>query len=174
MAPPGSGFEELFPQVDDVSWSVGLSVSLPLFTGGSRFAARTQASEEVARLQLERQAAAERVEQRVRSALHAMGASLAGIDLSQDAADAARRNFELVTDAYTQGAVPIIDVLDAQNAALVAEQVAANAVYDFLIDLMNVQRAAGEFDLFRTAEERNDFFNRVDAFFAEAGEAGRR
>ncbi len=167
--PPGSGLEGVFPETDDISWSVGLNISLPILTGGSRFAARRQAAEDVARLQLERQAAAERVEQRLRSAMHAMGASLAAIDLSRDAADAARRNFELVADAYTQGAVDIIDLLDAQNAALVADQVAANAVYDFLIDLMEVQRAAGGFDFFRTAEEREAFFQRLDAFMAAEG-----
>ncbi len=46
---------------------------------------------------------------------------------------------------------------------------AANAVYDFLIDLMEVQRAAGGFDFFRTAEEREDFFQRLDAFMAAEG-----
>ncbi len=173
--PPGSGLEGLFPEANDISWSVGLNLSLPILTGGSRFATRRQAAEDVARLQVERQAAAERVEQRLRSAMHAMGASLAAIDLSREGAEAARRNFELVADAYTQGAVDIIDLLDAQNAALVADQVAASAVYDFLIDLMVVQRAAGTFDFFRTAGEREDFFQRLDVFMAAEGmPTGRR
>jgi outer membrane protein TolC len=167
--PPGSGLDGLFPAIDDVSWSVGLDVSLPILSGGSRFALRGRAAEDVARLRIEREAAAERVEQRLRSAMHAMGASLASIDLSHEAAEAARRNFDVVADAYTQGAVNIIELLDAQNAALVADQVAANSVYDFLIDLMQVQRAAGRFDFFRTAEEREDFFQRLDAFMAAEG-----
>ena len=163
------GFNNLFTDVDDLNWSVGLNISLPLFSGGSRFAARSQAAEELAGLELQRGSVAERVEQRVRAALHQMGGSLANIDLSRDAAEAARNNLDLVSDAYGRGLVSILDLLDAQNAALVADQVAANAVYDFLIDLMIVERAAGEFDLFRTPEQREAFFERLDAFFAEAG-----
>ena len=65
----------------------------------------------------------------------------AGITLSEDAAIAAARNLELVEDAYGRGTVSIIELLDAQNAAILAEEGAANAVYDFLLDLMEVERA---------------------------------
>lgn len=167
--PPGSGLEGAFPVANDLSWSVGLTLSLPVFTGGSRFATRLRAAETTTRLQLERRAVAERVEQRLRSAMHAMGASLASIDLSREAAEAASRNFDVVADAYTQGAVDIIDLLDAQNAALIANEVAANAVYDFLIDLMTVQRAVATFDFFRSEEEREDFFRRLDSYMVEEG-----
>ncbi len=41
-----------------------------------------------------------------------------------------------------------IDLLDAQNAALVAEESAINAVFVFQIDLMNLQRSLGQFSFF--------------------------
>ena len=63
----------------------------------------------------------------------------------------------------------IIDLLDAQNASLVADQVAANSIFDFLIDLMEVQRAVGKFDFFLSVEEREAWFNRLEAFFTQAG-----
>ena len=73
----------------------------------------------------------------MRSALHRAAASIAGIGFAEDAADAARRNLALVTDAYEEGVLSILDLIDAQNAALVAEQESATAVYDYLIDLMD-------------------------------------
>ncbi len=155
------------PQADDVSWNVGFSVSLPLFEGGARVAQTRQASAEVTRLTVEREAAAERIEQRVRSALHVMGASYASIDLSKDASAAAKSNFDLVSDAYARGAVTILDLLDAQNAFLVAELGAADAVYDFLVDLMEVQRAIGSFSFVITAEERELFLQRMDEYFEQ-------
>ncbi len=153
----------------DINWTVGFSLSYPLFVGGARVAERNRAAERLARLEVELDATAQRVEQRVRFALHEMGASLASIDLSRDAADAAGNNFQLVSDAYARGAVSIIDLLDAQNAALVSDEQAANAVYNFLIDLMKVERAAGRFRFFLSDQEREEFFERLNAFFEQAG-----
>ncbi|NNG15463.1 MAG: TolC family protein, partial [Gemmatimonadales bacterium] len=165
--PPGSpDISGAFPRADDTNWSVGLQFSYPLYTGGARSAARSQASAELSDLRTRRHATVERIEQRVRSALHNLGASFAAIGLSQSAATAARRNLDLVTDAYGRGVVSVTDLLDAQNAALVADLGAANATYDFLIDLMQTERAAGNFDFFLTAEEREAYFERLEAFFA--------
>jgi outer membrane protein TolC len=95
------------------------------------------------------------------------------IQLSRDASDAADRNLKLVTDSYARGIKSIIDLLDAQNLALEADQRAANAVHNFLIDLMNVQRAIGRFDFSLTPEEREAWFQRLDEYFQKADEASR-
>ncbi len=165
--PPGSpDLSGAFPRADDTNWSVGLQLSYPLFTGGARSAARSQASADLSDLRTRRQATVERIEQRIRSTLHALGASYAAIGLSRSAATAARRNLDLVTDAYGRGVASVTDLLDAQNAALLADLGAANATYDFLIDLMRTERAAGTFDFFQTADEREAYFQRLEAFFA--------
>ncbi len=156
-----------------LNWSFGVSASLPLFTGGARRAERARAEVELDELGLARRAAAERVEQRLRTVLHRAGASWAGIDLAADAADAARRNLALVTDAYEQGVLSILDLIDAQNAALVAEQSAATAVYDYLVDLMDVHRASGRFGLFMEPAGLAAFADRLRAFFRDAGYAPR-
>jgi len=153
---------------EGTDWSVGINMSIPLYSGGSKLAAYRQAEEELERLRLERRAAAERVEQRIRSALHLMGASFAGIKLSEDAAVATARNLEVVKDAYGRGTVDILGLLDAQNAAVLAEAAAASAVYDFLIDLMEVERSIGKFYFWATQEQRDGWFDRLDAYFEEA------
>jgi outer membrane protein TolC len=151
------------------SWSIGVAAALPLFTGGARRSLVRQSSEELARLQTERNALAERIELRVRAALFAIASTFPSIELAQEAAQAANRNLELVTDAYSRGLVSIIELLDAQNAALVADEFASNAVYDFLVDLMELQRATGDFDFFRSEAGREAWFRRLEAFFAGAG-----
>jgi outer membrane protein TolC len=105
----------------------------------------------------------------VRAALHTAGASFASIEQTRNAAEASRKNLELVTDAYSQGATSIVTLLDAQNSALVSSEAAENAVYDFIVDLMNVERATGTFDFFRTAGEREAYFKRLDDFYRNAG-----
>ena len=76
-----------------------------------------------------------------------------------------------MTDAYSRGAVSIITLIDAQQTTLAADEAAANAVYDFLVDLMNVERAVGRFDFFRTPEERESFLQRLSDFYRAAGVA---
>lgn len=152
----------------DATWQVGVSASLPLFEGGARFSGWRQAQDELAKLRFEEKAARDRIEQRIRSSLHTMGGSFASIKLSQSAAAAARKNLELTVDAYSRGVVAILALLDAQNAALVAEQASANAVYDFLADLMEVERSVGSFSFFLSDGEMDELLNRLEAFFRES------
>ena len=42
---------------------------------------------------------------------------------------------------------------------------AENAVYDFLIDFMRVQRIIGLFDIFMSRGEREAWFQRLEEFF---------
>jgi len=160
--PPLSG-------VNDRETTVALQLSFPLYTGGSSRAQQQKAYEELAALRLQRHATAERVEQRIRSALHAARSALTAIRLSRDAADAAQANLDVVRDAYSRGTVSILDLLDAQNAALVADLRAATGVHEFLRSLMEVERAAARFDFFLSPQDQADWLARVDHYFAERG-----
>jgi outer membrane protein TolC len=149
---------------NDLGWGVGIQLTYPLFTGLARSAAKSGTQLQVDNLTTQRAAAADRVEQRLRSAMHAMGASWANITLARASADAARRSLALVTDSYTRGAASVTDLIDAQNNALLAELDAANSSYAFLIDLMDVERAVGSYSFFITRDEHDAFLDRLDAF----------
>jgi len=157
------------PGVDDTETTVGLQLSLPLFSGGARSAEKTQASEELESLRLQYQALAERVEQRIRAALFKTRSARTAIRLSREAAGAARSNLDVVRDAYSRGTVSILDLLDAQNAALIAELRAATSVYDFVSQLMEVERAAARFDFFVTPQDQADWFTRLEDYFDKHG-----
>ena len=165
---PGTG-QPLFALANDVNWTLNLTASLPIFSGGSRVAERGQSAQQLEQLRTEREAVSLAVEQEVRRALHGAGASNANIRNSSDAAAAADRNLELITDSYARGVVSIIDLLDAQNQALVAHESAANAVYRFLLDVMRTSRAIGSFYFLLSDDEQDRFFARLEAYFASAG-----
>jgi outer membrane protein TolC/ABC-type uncharacterized transport system substrate-binding protein len=129
-------------------WQVALNLSLPLYQGGARRSRVNQSVYELHQLNLQRDSIEERIELLVRQNLHAVQASFPSMDLAQLAADAAEKNLELVQDNYAVGAVSVIDFLDARDEFLIGERNAINAVYDFLIDLMNLQRSTAEFDFF--------------------------
>jgi outer membrane protein TolC len=167
----GAGSEPLPPDVgipgrQTFTWNVGATASLTLFDGTSNYARIRRQFREIDRLQTDRAVIAQRLEQDVRSALHQASFSYANISLSRDAAEASARNLELVTDLYQRGAADIIQLVDAQNQALSAALAAANALYDFLIDALRVQRASGAFSLEGSEEVRDDFIERLDAFAA--------
>ena len=160
---PGGG--NLFPFNNDTSWSLGVRASLPLYAGGRRLAERLQAEIDLQSLELQRDAVAQRIDQRIRSGMQVARSSFTGIGLSEQASSAASRSLALVSDAYARGAVAILDLLDAQRNALNAEQLVANSLYDFLTDLMEVQRAANRSDFFMTVQQRDLWFERLERYF---------
>lgn len=133
-------------QEGDDDWSLSLNMSLPLFEGGARSARAARAKLTLQKLRLELKDTTNAVEQTIRSRMHTVQASKASIDLNRTAAKASRKNFDMVQDAYTEGTTGVVDLVDAQSSYLTAELTAANAVYQYLIDLMRLQRATGSFD----------------------------
>ncbi|HYC30861.1 MAG TPA: TolC family protein [Gemmatimonadales bacterium] len=151
------------PSAPDLGWQFRVQASIPLFTGFARQGTRAQTTIDLERLQVERQGIRLAVDQRVRSALETSASTYAAITLTRDAAEAASRNYELVSDAYSRGATSITSLIDAQSAALNASEAAANAVHDFLLDLMRVERAMGDFGALRPEEYRRSFLERLRA-----------
>ncbi len=151
--------------IGDTRWQVGLVLSYPVFTGLARSAEQGRAREELAEIQLQLEAAKNRIDQRLRNTVYQLGASITNIGLSRLSADAASSNYDIVREAYARGVGNIIVLLDAQRASVVAEQDAATAVFDFLIDLMRLERSVGQFYFFASQSEFQEFIQRLDAFF---------
>ena len=158
-----------FAQTQNNFYVASIGLTFPLFQGGYKDATALKAREELRQVQFERAAVAQQVEERVRTTLYQTGASFPSIRLSRKAAESARKTLDLVVDQYSRGAVDIIKLLNSQNAALTANQAAANAVYEFLIDLAKVQRAVGQMSFFRSSEERAAWFERLKTHFVNAG-----
>jgi len=150
-----------FATAPDLSWQFRIQASLPLFTGFSRTATRAQTSIEVERLKVQRESVRLSLDQRVRAAMASAASTYAAIALTRDAAEAANRNYELVSDAYSRGAADITTLIDAQSAAEQSSESAANAVHDFLLDLFRVERAMGDFGTLRSPEDRQAFLERL-------------
>ena len=153
--------------VDRTDWHTALDLSFPLYQGGKKCADFKQAKLDLYALCTQREALAEEIEEKIRISIYNSFTSFAAIDLSKASSTAAHKNLNLISDAYTKGTRPIIDLLDAQHQALVADLITANAIYDFLIDLLKVQRAVGRFDFFMTAEEKEKWKMEFDQFLEQ-------
>lgn len=139
---------------EDNDWSIGVELSIPLYEGGSRYARAAQSRLAVRQFETNLRDTKNQIEQDIRNNLEAAHASYNSIPLAKQAETAAQKNYELVKDSYAQGAKDITDVLDAQETLVDAREASMNAIYTFLIDLMNVQRAIGAYDFFLTDTQR--------------------
>jgi len=159
---PSDGFPSA--EAPNFPWSAGVSVSLPLFQGKSRYARRNQSAATLIQLQLQRELAARGIEQNLRAQLQFAYTSLAVVHESETAAETARQSLELITEAYEQGLVSVVDLLEAQTNALISERSVANAIFDYLINLKRVERAVGQFDAFSSPEERANFIEQMEIY----------
>jgi outer membrane protein TolC len=151
---------------NDSSWSISLNASWPLFEGGGINADVRRALSEKEKLQKQLHDTTRKIELNLRSVILDLRVKSANLRLTKEAAEAADKNFELVRDSYSKGAVSIVSLLDAQNAALAANQSAANSVYEYFISLLEVERAFGDFAVITPLKEQKAFFHRFQEFMA--------
>ncbi len=156
------------PQPDKFGWDVGLFLAIPLSRGGSGVADMRRSAILVERLTAELDRVAQNIDTGVRTELYSAAAALATVELTRKAAVAAANNLVLVTDLYRRGKVDIITLVDAQTQSLVADLGAANAVYDYVLALLFVNREVSHFRNLDTPEAQQDFSRRLNEFVLAA------
>ncbi len=146
---------------DPFDWQVGVSAELPLFEGALKNAEIAKGHAQRGQLGAEKKNLALRVEQRIRNALYQAAASYASISITEDALNAAQGNLKIVRDKYQRGRSTILELLDAQNQSLTAQNESIVARFTFLQDLMAVERAIARFDFLVTEEDQESFIQRL-------------
>ena len=146
---------------DKTNWFIGLEARLPLYQGGARSAEEDRAQAELNQEQLRYDGLLVDLQSGVLQQTLAAEASFDRIAYSNTAATAGHNNLKLVTEAYERGVMTVTDLVDAQVSAFNADQNAANAVYDFLIEYLRLERYTGEFDITATAAQRADMKARL-------------
>jgi multidrug efflux system outer membrane protein len=128
---------------DSRIWSLGPSLSLPIFAGG-----RNRAN--LKRSQAAFEEAVARYRQRILVAFADVENSLAGIHFLADqaagqerAVASARRASELASDRYRSGIVSYLEVVDASREALAAERALANLAGARLTAAVQLIKALG-------------------------------
>jgi outer membrane protein len=159
----------LTPTVDKTDWLVGFSLNFPLYEGGGKVSRQRRAFQTLMGQKLELKNLAELVEEAIRVNINKATGSYAAIGYAQNSAKAANKNLELVTEQYSRGTTNIVDLLDAQNQALIADLTTANAIYDFLIDVIAVQRAIGRYDFMMPENEKLQWLKYLDIYLQKHG-----
>jgi outer membrane protein TolC len=71
----------------------------------------------------------------------------------------------MVSDSYAKGVVSITSLIDAQDASLSADLSAIEALYSFMIDWVEIQRSAANFDLLLSEQGMESWYQELDAYY---------
>ncbi|MEC3906782.1 TolC family protein [Tamlana sp. 2201CG12-4] len=153
---PGLGF--------DSDYNVGLSLSLPIFQQNRQNINKQIAHIQQDQLNLNKSNVELSIDRNINEAVLELVNEITNIELSRISEEAAKESLELVQTSYSNGAVNIIQLLDAQRNFLNAQLSQANAIYNYLLGSMKLERYLGSYFLLNTEAENEAFIQRFNAF----------
>ncbi|MEN4768927.1 outer membrane channel protein TolC [Duffyella gerundensis] len=122
---------------------VGLSFTLPLYSGGSVTSQVKQAQYQYVSASEQLESAHRSTVQTVRSSFNNVNASISSINAYQQAVVSAQSSLDASEAGYQVGTRTIVDVLDATTTLYNAKQQLSNARYDYMINELNIKSALG-------------------------------
>ncbi|WP_437609328.1 outer membrane channel protein TolC [Erwinia sp. V71] len=130
---------------DNISGSnqVGLSFSLPLYSGGSVTSQVKQAQYAYVSASEQLESAHRTAVQTVRSSFNNVNASISSINAYKQAVVSAQSSLDAMEAGYQVGTRTIVDVLDATTTLYNAKQQLSDARYNYLINQLNIKSALG-------------------------------
>jgi outer membrane protein TolC len=144
-------------------YKITIDLSYPVFEGGRKGSESAKSKILLEGIDRELDLAHQFVERRTRTSLRRVESSFPRIRFSELAAEAATANLVIVQDKYAEGIVNITDLLSAQTGKFTSDRLVAVSVHEFLLDLIELQRALSWFEAEKTAGERAALADRVIA-----------
>ena len=149
------------------NYNIGLSLSIPIFDRNLKNINRQTAMIQKEQLTLSHQNTSLAIERDVKNAVLDIVNQMSNIELSKVSEESARQSLELTQAAYSNGAVNLVQLLDAQNNYLQSQFARANASYNYLLTSIILERFLGYYFLLHDETEneafRLRFFNYMNA-----------
>ncbi|MDG1378694.1 MAG: TolC family protein [Flavobacteriaceae bacterium] len=160
----GSSFPLGFSDLPDKFYTVGLNVSLPLFNQNKQNINKQIAAIQKSQLEVSKEAVNLNIEKNINDAVLELINQISNIQLSKVFEETAQEALDLTQTSYENGAVNIVQLLDAQNNYLQAQLASASANYNYLQGAMQLERSLGLFFLLQDEIERKAFIQRFLEF----------
>ncbi|AWQ49707.1 outer membrane channel protein TolC [Serratia marcescens] len=122
---------------------VGVSISLPLYSGGATNSQVEQAQYGFVGASEQLESAHRGVVQTVRSSFNNVNASISSINAYKQAVISAQSSLDAMEAGYQVGTRTIVDVLNATSTLYNAKQQLSSARYTYLINQLNIKSALG-------------------------------
>ncbi|MEM1002026.1 MAG: TolC family protein [Bacteroidota bacterium] len=155
----GSSAPEGFALVDN-NYTASLNLTLPIFSRNSNNINQQIATLEKEQLEIDKNNFKLLLDSNVRNGILSLLNQVSNIDLSTISEEAAQESLELTQTSYSKGAVNIVQLIDAQSNYLTARLSRVNAIYNFLIAALSLERSLGYFFLLNSEEDNQLFRQR--------------
>jgi len=153
-----------FPEIPDGSYNAGIYLSSPIFQRNQRNINRQTAKIQEDQLTIQQENIALSIDKNIHDIVLDLVNQISNIEISKIAEATAKESLDLTQNAYEEGAVPIIQLIDAQSNYLQAQLASATANYTYLIVSMQLERAISYFFLMHTEAENQEFIQRATQY----------
>lgn len=115
-------------------------------------------------LEIQKESVELALERNVHDIVHSLTSQISNIQISKISTEAAKESLELIQISYSNGAVSITSLIDAQQAYIQALQRQTNATYNYLINILQMERVIGYFFMLHSKEENHQFQQRFTQY----------
>jgi outer membrane protein TolC len=130
---------------DKYNWAVGLQLDWTVFDGGTRDALRHQAAAQAAEAAARAQVLSDSIRDDLENGRRFLETKQAALQASTRAVVLAQETLDLVRSQYEAGTVTQVDLLQAQDFLVGAQEALAQSRFDVAVADVNLRRTAGTF-----------------------------
>src|SRR5690554_6453585 len=139
----GQSFGEDIDKQETEEYSIGIGLSMPLYSGGAVGAKRRQAYAQYDMAREQTVGAERMVTQQTRSQFIAALTTMQTVAARKQAIVSTKSALDAIQAGYNVGTRNIVDVLNAQRNVFAAERDYANARYDYITSMIDLKYSAG-------------------------------
>lgn len=122
---------------------IGLSISIPIFSGGKRLNDVRAAKVQYEELNLQRTDTERQLKIGIRQYLNTMETRMKSYAAAQDAVETARKAYDIAQKSYNVGRSTITDLNDAQLGLTQSRLAVSQSIYDFEVAKANLEKLLG-------------------------------
>lgn len=123
---------------------VGVSLSIPIFSGGKRLNQVRQARNSYEQMRLQMTSTERNLKISIRQALNTMETNVKSYDAAKDAVASAEKAYSIAEKSYEVGRATLTDLNDAQLALTQARLAESQAVYNFIVAKTQLEQTLGQ------------------------------
>ncbi len=123
---------------------VGLSLSIPIFSGGKRYQQIRQAKNQYQQVQLQVENTERQLKIAIRQSLTTMETSMKSYYAAQDAVTMAEKAYAISEKSYQVGMSTLMELNDAQLALTQSKLAESQAIYNFVVAKSQLEQTLGQ------------------------------
>lgn len=123
---------------------VGVSLSIPIFSGGKRLNQVRQARNSYEQMRLQMTSTERNLKISIRQSLNTMETNVKSYDAAKDAVASAEKAYSIAEKSYEVGRATLTDLNDSQLALTQARLAESQAVYNFIVAKTQLEQTLGQ------------------------------